>query len=479
MSNDTPNNTARRGAPRAPEPRMGDSRASEPCRGALRASATDAMPYGPATNVTPSGDATNVTPCGAATNVTPCRGAPRAPAAEGGTMRAKTAAKRVAVTLARHASYDILVPLAYRRAAIQPVDPRKVVFVIEKGDTLPSAYSVMLPYLRDVIGMDVRVHVIGFNTGIGRAEHLRRSIALAREVATASVVFLDDASREISCLPLRPETKVVQLWHACGAFKKWGASTEGRIFGDSIKKIKRHPYYANLSLVTVSAPEVAWAYREAMLLEDTPQVVQPLGVSRTDVFFDDAFIEQSFRDLYEQVPQAAGKKVLLYAPTFRGHVEGAEAPNALDVEQLAAELGEDWVLLINHHPFVKTRPAIPAGCESFAFDVTGKLPIDQLLVVADTMVTDYSSVVFEYSLTNRPMCFFAYDLEDYDDWRGFYYPYEEMTPGPVVRTTAEVAAFVRAAATAFDDTEVRTFRNRFMTSCDGHSTERIWRAICS
>jgi CDP-ribitol ribitolphosphotransferase len=387
--------------------------------------------------------------------------------------------KRALVSLARNASYDVLVPLAYWRAATQPVDPRKVVFVIEKGDTIPSAYSVMLPYLRDVIGMDVRVHIIGFNEGIGRAEHLRRSMALARAAATASVVFLDDASREISCLPLRPETRVVQLWHACGAFKKWGASTEGLRFGHTLKQVKRHPFYANLSLVTVSSPEVEWAYREAMLLEESPEVVQPLGVSRTDVFFDDAFIEQSFHSLYEQVPQAMGKRVLLYAPTFRGDIEGAEAPDALDIAQLASELGEDWVLLINHHPFVKSRPVIPAGYESFAFDVTGELPINQLLTTADALVTDYSSVVFEYSLTNRPICFFAYDLEDYDDWRGFYYPYEEMTPGPVVRTTAEVAAFVRDTATAFDDTEVRTFRNRFMSSCDGHSTQRIWQAISS
>lgn len=387
--------------------------------------------------------------------------------------------RRALVTLARHASYDVLVPLAYRRAAIQPVDSCKVVFVVEKGDTLPSAYSVMLPYLRDVIGLDVRVHVIGFNTGIGRAEHLRRSVALAREVATASVVFLDDASREISCLPLRPETRVVQLWHACGAFKKWGASTEGLLFGHSLKQVKRHPFYANLSLVTVSSPEVEWAYREAMLLEDAPEVVQSLGVSRTDAFFDGAFIERSLQSLYERIPQAAGKRVLLYAPTFRGDIESAEAPDALDIAQLASELGEDWALLINHHPFVKNRPAIPAGCESFAFDVTGILPIDQLLIAADVMVTDYSSVVFEYSLTCRPMCFFAYDLEEYDDWRGFYYPYDEMTPGPVVRTTAEVAAFVRESATAFDDTEVRTFSGRFMVSCDGHSTQRIWQAICS
>lgn len=249
------------------------------------------------------------------------------------------------------------------------------------------------------------------------------------------------------------------------------------MFGDSIKQIKRHPYYANLSLVTVSAPEVEWAYREAMLLQDTPQVVQPLGVSRTDAMFDTRFIEQSFRNLYERIPQAAGKRVLLYAPTYRGRVEGAQPPDALDIKQLSSDLGPGWVLLIKHHPFVKDRPPIPAACSRFAYDVSDTMPVDELLVTADALVTDYSSVVFEYSLTLRPMSFFAYDLEEYGDWRGFYYPYEEMTPGPVVRTTREVADYVKATAGTFDDAEARAFRDKFMSACDGHATEHIVQAV--
>ena len=93
------------------------------------------------------------------------------------------------------------------------------------------------------------------------------------------------------------------------------------------------------------------------------------------------------------------------------------------------------------------------------------------------MTPVYSSVVFEYSLTLRPMCFFAYDLEEYGDWRGFYYPYEEMTPGPVVRTTREVADYAKATAETFDDAEIRVFRDKFMSACDGHATERIVQAV--
>ena len=122
--------------------------------------------------------------------------------------------------------------------------------------------------------------------------------------------------------------------------------------------------------------------------------------------------------------------------------------------------------------FVKEPPAIPQDCGDFAFLATAADPTDSLLIAADAMVTDYSSVVFEYSLLGRLMAFFAYDLDDYNDWRGFYYDYDQMTPGPVVRTTAELADYLANAGT-FDRAQVDAFRDKFMSACDGHATERI------
>jgi CDP-ribitol ribitolphosphotransferase len=71
------------------------------------------------------------------------------------------------------------------------------------------------------------------------------------------------------------------------------------------------------------------------------------------------------------------------------------------------------------------------------------------------------------------MAFFAYDLDDYNDWRGFYYNYDELTPGPVCRSTEEIIDYIRSIGERFDPLEVAAFRERFMGSCDGHATERI------
>ena len=138
-------------------------------------------------------------------------------------------------------------------------------------------------------------------------------------------------------------------------------------------------------------------------------------------------------------------------------------------------LGGEYVLLVKQHPIVKMRPPIPEGAKGFAFDVSDSCTIEDLICVCDICISDYSSLIYEYSLMDRPMVFFAYDLEEYGDWRGFYYDYEELTPGPVVRTTGEVISWIREEK--FDMEQVRAFRKRFMSACDGHATERLLKAI--
>ena len=368
-----------------------------------------------------------------------------------------------------------VLPVTYRVARLRPVDQSRALFVEETKTTPSDNFTLMMRELA-ARGLTCDFYTLR-HYRVGTIPYYGRCMAMVWRAARARYIFLCEASAPISCLRLRPQTKVAQLWHACGAFKKFGMSTAEKLFGDSRAEKQRHPYYENLSLVTVSSPEVAWAYVEAMDLKKTPEVVQATGVSRTDVYFDEAYLAAQRQAVLDAVPAAAGKKVLLYAPTFRGRIAEATAPDALDLRLLQERLGNEYVLLIKHHPFVKQRPAIPRGCEGFAFDVTDQLGIDAAMVAADVCVSDYSSLVFEYSLLDRPMAFFAYDRADYDDWRGFYYDYDEMTPGPIFSTTEELVDWVEHLDERFDASEVAAFRERFMSACDGHATERIVAAM--
>lgn len=365
-----------------------------------------------------------------------------------------------------------VLPTVYRRTAKCPVAKGRVVFLENKESSLPESFTVMWAKLSERPNLNLEFISLG-ETRVRLRCYYRNCITAVKDIATAQYVFLNDASNVVSCLPLRPETKVVQLWHGCGAFKKWGMSTADLIFGGSRKEILRHPFYKNLSLVTVSSPEVAWAYEEAMVLQDEPGLVQPTGVSRTDVFFDDEYLAAGRSKIQQLVPTAAEKKIVVYAPTFRGRVAHAEGPNALDLAKMKASLGDSHLLLIKHHPFVKERPSIPADCADFAFDVSDQIGINELLCGADLVISDYSSLVFEYSLFERPMIFFAYDRDEYADWRGFYYDYETLAPGPICVTTEEVIEQICLAESEFDPVQIRDFRQKFMSACDGRATERI------
>ena len=367
---------------------------------------------------------------------------------------------------------DVQYPRIYCRAAKHPVDENKVLFLECSRKALSNSFSVLYRTLEEQGGKTLRCHYL-LHTTASRREQRKRCRAFVRDLATAGVLYLDEGTDILSHVPVRAETQVVQLWHGCGAFKKFGRSVAEKQFGASADYMDTHPFHSHYSLVTVSSPDVMWAYEEAMEYSRETGVVQPLGVSRTDVFFDKAFLDSAKQNLLRLVPQSAGKQVLLYAPTFRGEIMDAYSPDVLDFEALRAVLGNDWVLLCKHHPHVKRRPAIPQSCRDFAFDVTDSMTIEDLLCTADVCISDYSSLVFEYALFERPMLFLAYDLDDYFDYRGFYYDYNDLAPGPIVKDTGGVIDFLQHLDERFDRARVQAFRQKFMSACDGHATERI------
>ncbi|MFD9304528.1 CDP-glycerol glycerophosphotransferase family protein [Streptomyces sp. NPDC060048] len=156
------------------------------------------------------------------------------------------------------------------------------------------------------------------------------------------------------------------------------------------------------------------------------------------------------------------KKVLLYAPTFRanadGAVEGFEFP--FDVEEFADRLGDRFTLLVRTHYL--NSVSLPPSVAGRVINVSRHHDITPLLALADGLITDYSSVMFDYAVLDRPMLFFAYDYEQYaTDIRGTYFDLKEKAPGPVVATADELLQ----ALAAFDEADAKyaEARQRFLT----------------
>lgn len=311
---------------------------------------------------------------------------------------------------------------------------------------------------------------------VGSSVYYANAEKFMREMGTAKAVFVHESNNLMGYLDIRKGTKVIQLWHGCGVFKKIGLSTTDKECFKTREVYEEFPEYNNYSIVTIASPELSWVFEEFMGISKEEEIIQPVGVSRTDEFFDRQYLKDCYKTLYEVIPAAKDKKVILYAPTYRGVGPKRMSPDELDVKMFAEALADEYILIFKHHQTVRDLPEIPEPYkDTFAYDMTsGKgMSINDLMAVADICITDYSSVAFEYSLFERPMLFYVYDLEDYIDERGLYYDFDEITPGPLCKTNEEMIDHIRHIDERFDKQEVTDFKNRFMCCCDGHATERI------
>jgi teichoic acid ribitol-phosphate primase len=282
---------------------------------------------------------------------------------------------------------------------------------------------------------------------------------------------VDDYYFPIYVIHPRPGTTIVQTWHACGAFKKVGYSVLDKSFGMDEELAGRVRVHSNYDVCLVASQASAVHYAEAFR-QPLERFVSRLGIPRTDVFFGEERLARTQDAVRGRYGLTDGRRVVLYAPTFRGDsVTDAHATDDLDLGVLHAVLGDDHVLLIRLHPFIRSSTTIGPELRGFAVDVSDHPDINELMLVSDVLVTDYSSAIYEFALLGRPMVFFAPDYDAYERERGFYFDYRTGVPGPIFETTEALAAYLRAGE--FDLDRVERFRRASFDVADGRSTVRF------
>ena len=290
-------------------------------------------------------------------------------------------------------------------------------------------------------------------------------------LATSRLFIVDDYFFPMYVIRPRRGTRFVQTWHACGAFKRFGYGLRQRSFGADEATVAAYPIHTNYSVCLVSAQRFAPIYAEAFR-QPLDRFTSTIGIPRTDLFFDEPRQAQAITAIRGRYGISSSDRVILYAPTFRGaSTTAARAPDGLNLETLRRSLGQDHVILVRQHPFVRAQPVATAGPRSFAMEVSDWPDINELMLVSDVLITDYSSAMYEFSLLGRPMIFFAPDHADFERERGLYFDYRTGVPGPVFETTEEVARYLRAGV--FDLERVARFRAESFEVADGHASERF------
>ncbi len=191
-------------------------------------------------------------------------------------------------------------------------------------------------------------------------------------------------------------------------------------------------------------------------------MVKATGVSRTDFYFVEAWNKANREKFYQKHPEAKGKKIVLWAPTFRGNAAAPTLEGYDEILALAQKTADTYFWLIKPHHHL----------ENHGYKSNTDIPTEELLAVADIMITDYSSVLFDYMAYSKPFVFFAPDLDAFDKNRGFYVPYDSF-PTTIAKTVAELESAISHELANRTATEIKACYDYHMAACDGGATERI------
>ncbi len=281
------------------------------------------------------------------------------------------------------------------------------------------------------------------------------------KLARCKYVFLNDNFLPMSRMKFKKQAVVTQLWHAEGAFKKFGLDIPQN------DALRQNEIAANkaLSYVVCSSEGVRDIYSSAFGIDKSK--VLALGAPRADYFFEKENAKKAKEDIEKLYPHLKGKKTVLYAPTFRDDLsQNSEILNNFNSEKIKAELGDEYEILVRLHPQIHVRSE-QIKC---AADVTEYGDVRQLVLYCDVLITDYSSICMDFSLLNKKTVFFAYDLEKYIADRDFYFDYESYVPGEVVKTSEEI---VKAVLSQADEKRNEKFKSFNFSFYDGNSSQRV------
>jgi len=410
---------------------------------------------------------------------------------------------------------NVLLPLVYRLYCRRPVESGLVLFADAHHEEIPFSMRRMYETVQEMAeatqqetapdenrgtrgtadqGMKAELRIETFVADFDRLSFFAMAkylLCFMRRYAVAEYVFICDYFLPVSSCRKRPETKVVQLWHSCGLMKQIAYDT-----GEDIPKGYRGSMFDNYTYLTLSAQACVPVHERALRL--SRDHIYATGVSRTDDYFDESWNEKCRENFRKKHPEAAGRRIAVWAPTFRGNAGRPRLEGLEEIRQVAEELRDEWFFVIKAHPHIDRHEQVSNSA----------IPTEELFPAADVLITDYSSVLFDYLLFRKPLVLFAPDLDEYEKTRGFYIDYRSM-PFPLAQTgealksalkmgwreewavdqkarlamvnggaeDGEVKGSRGKADAAHSADKIEAFREQYVGACDGHATERILRLI--
>lgn len=355
----------------------------------------------------------------------------------------------------------ILLGILYPFSFIARVHKNRITFISLEHAHLSKDFKILYQRLEKKEIYDLQTLLFKFEpTVLGNLKYVVACVKQLFVIESSRLVIIDYNNFVISRFPHRKAVEVLQIWHATGALKK---------FGNDVKRdyqIKHYDY------AIVNSDFYKKIYAHAFNLPECQTLVT--GIPNNDKIFSKSFVSSTRKRLEEKHPEIIGKKVVTYAPTFRGRLATRIREVKIDLKSLHNTLGDNYLILYKAHPLVKN---------SDYANVSGVLKIEDELIssifcITDILVTDYSAIAIDWMVFGKPIISFAPDLESYRRKPGFFIDYLNEFPGKIARNQKELVEAVQQAETGFYDEKRKAFCHKVYKHMDGCSTDRVIAVIC-
>ena len=197
-----------------------------------------------------------------------------------------------------------------------------------------------------------------------------------------------------------------------------------------------------------------------------------MGLPRIDYYFENHDLNRIKSDFCKKYGIDFDKKIILYAPTFRDEKKYNNVFDFLDLKKFNDVLGEEYVLALRLHPKIKDFYQDDIESSENYVDCSDYPSEQELMMISDILITDYSSIMIEFAILDKPILFFVHDLDNYlNTERGFYYDFEKTVPGKIVYSSDELINAIES--NDFDKYKMSDFLKTQFDAIDGKSSERV------
>ncbi len=282
--------------------------------------------------------------------------------------------------------------------------------------------------------------------------------------ATSKVVILDGYCILASVLNHKKDLRIVQMWHAMGALKKFGYAALGNEEGKDPEISKILQMHRNYDYVICSSENCVNYYEEAFRIEKEKIIIASLP--RVDLLVDSKKVSFTQEKIYKTYPNLRKKKNILYVPTFRMNAKMQEK-----VQDLIAKIDlTKYNLIVKLHPLTKENMELGQVLECEEYSAL------ELLDIADYVISDYSAFIFEVAVAQKPLFLYTFDLEEYIQQRGFFIDYCKEMPSKQYRCAGEVAKAIERDE--FDMKKIKQFADEYVEYKSGCS-QKLADFICA